>query len=257
MVFPVRPGGVIARRANSASGVASLESRLGAALIHQWEVPESDSPLITLNGSNVSQLNDRKTGSTAHEEQATAGNQPAHFDSGGLGGRPYIQLQDSNRFLSAPINVSAGHRVALYVVMQPTWGSLSHAVSLECRGPGAVYYMSTYNTPRHRMYCAFTGGAQDPNITSPAYAASWRLFAMRPLATGARCEIDNALTTPAYTGSDTVGALTTANIGAISGIHSGTGTLFGFAALVDESTDAAARHQHVIDYLNETYGTAY
>lgn len=245
----------------SGAEIGALETLLGPALRYQYQVPASDSPLITIDGSDtVEQLNDWVSGSTTHMVQATAASRPQYGATAGLNGRPGITIHSRARFLSAAISVAAGNRVALYAGVKAPLDAFNH-VHVNVRGPspGTIYYLATDpSTSEHRMLCAFSGGSQNLLIGTPAPGSTHRVFAIRPAASGAVAEIDNAPTSPNYTGTDTVAEMNLLAFGnhAVADA-SALNAVLSFIYLVDLSSDVAARHQHVIDHINTEYATAY
>ncbi len=69
------------------------------SLTPSFWVDFSDAASVTLNGSNVSQIND-KSGFARHATQATAGNQPA-YTSGGFNGLNCATFDGTTKFLAS------------------------------------------------------------------------------------------------------------------------------------------------------------
>jgi len=181
-----------------------------SAIGYWWEVPAAAGPLLTLNGSNVVSLVDRISGVPATQADPLA--QPEHHASGGPGDIPYTAFQDVDRFLAATISNPAGSRVGIYAVVQI--GGTSGRSVLWARS-GASYGLEFYNgAGSFAVGAGFTGGDQFVSATtSPPFDSSWHLLSLRPLATGARFEIDGVLASPSVTGADTLKAMTTQVIG--------------------------------------------
>jgi hypothetical protein len=79
----------------------------------------ADAGTITLNGSTVSQWND-KSGNARHVSQATGANQPTRTLNG-LNGLPVVTFDGGIKFLSAAnTNISAGDAVSMVSVYQST-----------------------------------------------------------------------------------------------------------------------------------------
>lgn len=228
----------------SGGGTPSLAA-LGADLLHHWEVPAADSPLITLNGSNVSQLNDRVGG--IHAVQAVAGNQPAYVANGGPNNQPYINLQDGTRGLVARIlPIGAANRTGMYAVFAA--GTQFHAIRIT---QDAVAGIEPYfvNLTAFHSRTEFTGGSQDVAVVTPAWNTAWHLHAMRPLATGALSQIDGVTTNPTHTGSDTLKAMNQADIGSVAGNANGN-----VAMLILVSDPTASKDAIVKAYVRARYG---
>lgn len=229
----------------------SLRATLGADLLYWWEVPASDSPLITLNGSNVSQLNDRVA--SAHMVQATAGNQPAYHSSGaGPNSLPYIELQGTTRNMLATISIGAANRAGLYVVQSvPSAAADRVAFSLRSGG-GATTAVAVWGASplaTHYFYSiAFTGGVQTSEVTAPLADTSYHLAVVRPLASGALAAVDEVSLAPAVTGTDTLGAMDTAQIGHATVARGN----FRMALIVNNPT--AAKHEAVLSYVRAREG---
>jgi hypothetical protein len=215
---------------------------LGSDLLHWWE-PSAET--TTLNGSNVSQLNDRIGG--AHAVQATAVNQPSYVADGGPGGRPCLTFQDAARWVLATVNLSAGHRTGMYVVAAHPAAGLAVTCSLRLAGTNQMSPFAQVGQGFHQRI-NFTGGAQDLNITAPARNTNWNLFAMRPLASGALSQIGTTTTTPNFSGVDTVGAVDQFYAG-----HTvSAGGSFAFCALVTNPT--SEKDAYVREYINRVFG---
>jgi hypothetical protein len=84
------------RRRSSGGAPAWTPTALGSALA-LW-LDAGDASTITLNGSTVSQWND-KSGNGRNASQATAANQPTYTPSG-LNGKPVLTFDGSDDFLS-------------------------------------------------------------------------------------------------------------------------------------------------------------
>jgi hypothetical protein len=213
-----------------------LVAELGSTLLYMWQVPASGDARITIDGSNnVSQLNEWKAGS-ANFTQSTAGNRPAYHATGGPNNAPYIELQDTARWLRATISISAANRTGLYIMQAlPNVAATRFCAGL-CDGTSNPILRPYTDGSKFRGYANFTGGAQDPLVTSPTLNTSWHLFAQRPLASGALYQIDGVTTTPDLTGTDTLTAISRALIGRDAATFSG-GSVAMMVAVSDASAD--------------------
>ncbi len=232
--------GARALRAFVPRGSAPTLDGLGSALKYWWEV---DSSHVTLNGSNVSQLDERVA--AAHATQATAGNQPAYTTAGGPNGLDCITLQDTGRRLNATISVAAANRYGVYVVSSvPSSGG---RVPSECAASGATIVAIGYRNAgltQLEGYADFTTAPQTAVVTSPAHDANFHLHAFRPLASGALYEVDGSVVTVDFTGTDTVKAYDTFRVGYGSALSAGA---FWAAFIVDDSNDT--NDQIIKDYV--------
>ncbi len=204
--------------ATFADFVTTLRDELNAveadSARHLW-VPEPST--VTLNAGNLSQINE-SWGGARHLIQATAANQPAWVTSGGPNNRPYINLQDTGRFMLATAlpSIPDANRVGMYMVGAVAGSSGVQRVLAESLNAanGAVQSFQENTSNRFAFQgTIFTGGAQTLSITSPARDTAWHLFAIRPLDTGALGQIDGATVTPNYAGSDTLDDQTQMRVG--------------------------------------------
>jgi hypothetical protein len=167
---------------------------LGAALLHWWE-PRAAA--VTLNGSNIS-ASAKLVGGGPALSQGTAGNQPAWVNDGsGPGGRPVVHLHDSVRRMTAALTeLAAGHRTGVYaVVSHSTADADRFATTLHHTAPTTAHHFYSRNaaSPQGlKMFADFTTGT-DFNATVNDFVAGYVLRSFRPLATGARGEINGTL----------------------------------------------------------------
>lgn len=228
------PGGA----SMSAGGGPSL-SALGADLLHWWEVPVSSSPLITLNGGNVSQLNDRVSSGAAHMVQATAINQPLYEATGGPRGEPCTSAQDVARFMEATFAIGAGNRAGVYAVYQQA--AVASRTTINSTPVGIFR-----NVNDTTGYLTFTGGPQ--NSVKNGVDANWHLHSLLPFATGAHAQHDGINVDTDFTGSDTVVAYTQ-----LFWFHNGTaGGKLACVIIVQDIT--AAKDAIVKQYVRARYG---
>lgn len=94
------------------AGTAWTPANLGSAL-SLW-LDASDSSTITLNGSTVSQWND-KSGNARHVSQATATNQPT-YSATGLNGKGSLSFDGSDDILSTPTAFPSLDNFSVFVV---------------------------------------------------------------------------------------------------------------------------------------------
>jgi hypothetical protein len=196
-----------------------------------------DASTITLNGSTVSQWND-KSGNARHVSQATAANQPT-LTASGLNGKPEIRFDGVNDYLAAASPL-IGTTHSLFVVFTPTienqtgslfgqWsagqnGRFTILVNQISSGAPGAGFLNTFNA-------SATGGGGSGGlavevaisnaptlITSISTTGSeqWKLFK-----DGA--EWDSATIASVYTGVNSA-------IGSLNG----TGSLFPFDGTVSE-----------------------
>lgn len=169
---------------------------LGSNLLHWWE-PRFG--LVTENSGNVAEIAALMGG--ANETQATSGNQPLWVNDGsGPGGRPFITYQDINRRLAAAVSYALGNRHGVYVIAKHGGsGSFREVLNIGTSVTDDVRFAETTGPA---FYMLGLTGPQAFAITSPSFDTGWHLRSYRPLSTGARSEIDAALTTPNFTGSN-------------------------------------------------------
>ena len=229
-------------------GGGSILAGLGADLLHHWEVPESSSPLITLNAVNVAQLNDRVAASADHMIQGTAGLQPSYNATGGPDSLPCIDLQDTGRIINATVSHASGNRLGLYVVFKAS-GSNVRTVISSLNGAATLAPCNFFRlNAEFGINTVFEGAADDFVLTVPAIDTNWHLLAVRPLATGALLQIDGATTTPDLSRSD--GFI---DFGIIS-IGHGTTAGGSVAAYLVVDNPTAAKDTIVKAYVTSTYG---
>jgi hypothetical protein len=115
---------------------------------------------ITLNGSTVSQWND-KSGNGRHATQGTASAQPAYTASG-LNGRPVLTFDSTNDFLGTALTLP--HPLSMYAVAQfnPLGGVNARAIL----GSGNLSYALGYlnAAPASNAYALW-----NPNVNGGAY----------------------------------------------------------------------------------------
>lgn len=86
-----------------------------------WFDP-SDAASVTLNGGNVSQIND-KSGNARHAAQGTAGNQPPYVTAG-MNGKNIIQFTATNHLLgTSSYTVTQPHTMVVVIKMNDLTGS--------------------------------------------------------------------------------------------------------------------------------------
>lgn len=215
------------------AGSIDLVAALGPRLLRFWQVPLDPSPLVTLNGGNTAQLNDR-VASPAHMAQASVGAQPLyHADGFGPNSRPWIETQDAARYLSAAVSIPAGNRAGFFFVGK-------------CGDNNGFYTLRITHVSggQTRLHCSstvfgfrvqFTGGQQVPGIADPPKDLLEHLFAILPASTGAKLEIDGAETTSNLSGTDTLTEITTVAFGSPSSL-SDAGAGLAMLAIVNDPT---------------------
>lgn len=212
---------------------------MGADLLHFWRVrPDT----VTLNGGNISAIS--ALAGSADMAEATTAQQPLYHADGGPSGQPYLELQDSARNIGAAISVAAGHRVGMFAVVA------NGGVNTVAASSSTVYQISAHSAGQFRHSVGFSGGVQAVNATSPAGDSDWHVRAIIPAAAGALSQIDGATTTPNFTGTDTVGALSSVHFGFLNAIVCGGK---GACIIMVDDVDAA-KAALVYAYVNARYG---
>lgn len=230
-----------------ADGGAPSLAGLGASLLHHWEVPDASSPLITITGSVVDQLNDRVGGAHA---TASGASRPTYSAQYAPGNQPYLEMSNQH-FLRATISLAAANRAGLYIFgrFAGVLGSSRFLGQIYVDG-GASNVVVRYETTEklsHRV--VFTSGFQAPVINTPYLDQDWHLFKILPASTGAKSRIDNVTATDSFTGSSTVVASDRFSFGHPAGtISDGRAAL---ALIVDDPTDA--KDAIVSDYVAAIY----
>jgi hypothetical protein len=224
-----------------------------ADLATYWEVPDASSPLITLNGGNVAQLNDRI--GTAHAVQDNPANRPAYVATGGPNNAPYINIQDVARKLTADTTGSTGHgagnRVGYYIVAKAGPDNLTQIVHITDSGPSAgIHSLRRHVDKFFQQMTDNAGVGETLEMTVPALDQAWHLFACRPLATGWLSQIDGATTTPNFTKSETLLSIQRMTIGRYAA-DSGQGSVAAVIGVVDPT---AAKDALVKEYVSARYG---
>lgn len=235
-------------------GAVPSLAALGTDLLRHWEVPAASSPLITLNGGNVSQLDDRV--GTGHLVQANASLQPAYSASGGPNDAPYINIQDAARRLGtiASLGHAAGKRLGIYCVIATSGGATTETVwgvTTDADPFAGSPVCSAYQASSARGVNAKPNGAAQQNlfpITSPTLTSAWQVVSVEFLAAGMLCRIDGSSTTPNYTGSAAADTALSARIG----YTANSGGKFAFACVVD-NIDTTKRTV-LESYINSVYG---
>jgi len=164
---------------------------------------EVDAAHVTLNGGNVSQLNDR-CGNAWHLTQATASQQPAYHSSGfGAKSIPYIEGNDVSDYLATSTpSLAAGTRTHWLVGAVDTSGDRRLFVADDQDPPGS------YSSSHIFIQAKATGGgsyqfSQSNDFVTVAGAdTNPHVFRIKLIASGARTwEIDGTAGTPQWTGN--------------------------------------------------------
>src|SRR3972149_2057877 len=186
---------------------------------HVWlEVSAAN---VTLNGANVSQLNDRW--GTYHCTQATASLQPLYVASGGPNNLPYTVPNDADDILTnTAISLSSGRRIRMYFVVTQHASGVMAPCAVLC-GPGdAALYRSGGSFVMEAE--PEPGGLQQITLSSPAADTAWHTASIEFLASGLVGKLDGAAISPAFTGTSGCDSVDAINVGDPRG--SGGGHLF-------------------------------
>lgn len=226
--------------ATDSAAVPTLDG-IAASLVYHWQVDDTH---VTLNGGNVSQLDERVAG-VADAVQATAGNQPAYTTAGGPNALDCITMQDTARNMIATISVAAGNRHGIYIVSSvPAANGRIPTTFVTGTGADTLLGIRSGGSVAFEGQCAFTTTPQVSVLTVPAHDVLWHLHALRPLASGAVYEIDGAPVTTDFTGSDTVRQYAQFFLGYPAAVSGGT---FWACFVTSESGDATT--QAIEDYV--------
>lgn len=243
------------REGRATSGIPTINPIATVpGLLYWWQVPASGSPLMTLNGGNLSAITERVAGA-ANMAEGTAAQQPLYVANGGPNDKPYLSLQDSARNIGATVVIGAAHRVGMFAVARQASSGVPSTVVASARAGagGNRYIMSLDGSSRYRFECTFTGGTQAINATtSPANNGAWRIRAILPLAAAAASQIDRVDTNPTFTGTDTVQSITSVHFGFENAI-----VCAGDAAsimMVDLTVNSAVAIPAVYAYYAAEYG---
>lgn len=246
MSLPIEYLSVLNKSSGEAALIDALLDALGADLWHWWE-PSSDTITLHSNG-NLRYLDDRITGVASRAIQEDENLSPAYSATSGPNNRPGVTLQSTSRVMSASISIPADHRVGFYALLKAD--GLTRIAARITGSGNNIMQPYWQGTTAFRALVDFTAAIQNISITSPAKDTNWHLRALRPLATGALCQIDGSTTTPNFTGSGTVKAMDTFQIG--QGVSSG--GVFASAMLVDNPT--AAKDTAVKNYYRSKFNLA-
>jgi hypothetical protein len=223
-----------------------ITDRLGASLLGCFEVPATDDATIDVIAGRVQSINDATGGGPAMAA-VTAGNRP-HYRTGASGpnGEPYLEV-DTGLYLEVPFSVVGSNRVCLYVVMMAPSdpGAVRDVVTMS--GVGTSRLRIDGSADRYVHVQSFDSAGQVTlSLTSPPLVLGrWHLHALRPLASGARSEIDGLATTPNFATADFGAEITTVRVGSSGAAAGAVKAIY----LVDDPSDA--EHAEIFDYVYE------
>jgi len=172
---------------------------------HVWI--EVSAGTVTLNGANVSQINDRWAGAY-HCVQATASKQPLYVATGGPNNLPYItpnSVDDALRNTS--ISLSAARRLRFYKVLAQASSGVTTVLTIRRTSTEAVVQMYSDATDFHMYSIANGEAAQDKLLTSHPLDTAWHAVSLQYLATGTVGFVDGTAIAPAFTGSPGAAAI--------------------------------------------------
>lgn len=228
---------------------------LGAACLNVWMVPPEDpyagggGPLLTLDGSNASQLDDFGGAGADNMAQATAGQRPAWRTSGGQDDRPYFEAQDTGRVMLCNPSIGNPNRTAIIVV-----GYVSAAERRLIRdvNVGASHIIIERGASGgFQFFARDTGGALNAAVaTTPAGDSNWHAFVFQPRATGWVTEVDEVGINPDFSDTDALAAIDSARLFS-NQANSGGG--IALRAHVDTMDDA--RKAVTMRFVRENYPT--
>lgn len=223
-------------------------SPLGEDLLHHWEVPQSTDPRITLNGSNVAQLNDRAT-AAKHLSQSSPSSQPPFQATGGANSQPCISIA-GHTLANATLAIAAGERLGIYGVFStPATGTCS-TWELTAAADGI---------PQARF--AFSGGVWNASmsdesvvVASPAHTASFVKTATEYFPAGRVLRIGSTTVSPAPVSNGACAAITIASLGNLASPVSGLGKFCSLVVVKDIHVNTAFKQAIVDAYFLARYG---
>jgi len=191
------------------------------ALAPKLWLDAADTDTITLNGSTVSQWDD-KSGLNRHATQATAGNQPANTPAG-LDGKRVLTFDGSNDFFSVDLDFLANVSHSAFIVTKPTIYSNIYGAATAAAGAKSLH-IGFNGSANYRMN--FWANDYGPALTANFRAGSanilnfaWtsgigkQIFANG----GSEGSNTNAGTIGTMSGGGRIGHTTTASHGAFGG----------------------------------------
>jgi hypothetical protein len=178
-------------RARAAAPSISVQERLGAALLHWWQVPAEEGEFMELDDTgNASILADRVAGADA--VQLTQSIRPPFHASGAVAA-PYLDLSASPRSLIAPIAIPAFNTVAFYVVCRLGTTSRYTFIAQRLGGSPAGSFMRRITSDTMVLQFLLEdgmGGVSGMLNNAPLPSDQLHLLAMLPTAPTAGCYVD-------------------------------------------------------------------
>lgn len=229
----------------SAAGINPIAA-LGADLLYWWE---ASAATVTLNGSTVSQVNER-VGGARHLVQATGANQMLWEAAGGPNGQPCLTFNDTGDTMLATslAGIADGNRVGIYnVAAVGGTANIRYVVETLNAANGLVQSLGE-ETNEFRFHNTFTGGAQAITPATPARDTDFHVFASRPLASAALSQVDGVTTNVTFTGNDTLDDQTQLRLGR----NTASAGKWCSTMLVVNPTDA--KNTIVLAYYAQRYG---
>lgn len=243
-------GAAVGRSSATANVLEAMLYPLGSDLLHHWEVPPQGSAFLTLNSGNISQLNDRAAAGK-HLAQGTAINQPAYFATGGANNQPYLQSQDTARYLiNSALSIEDGTRIGIYAVYALVGGSASR-VPWQLLNTAVTQSIATYfqtTSSAQALVRTSGGGLQFNALSVPSLTSNWVRGSIEFFASGLTGRINGSAITPAFTGSLGPAAIGAARIG--SPTESGCK----FACLIVVTNPDTTKRGIVESYIAARYG---
>jgi hypothetical protein len=174
-------------------------AQLGASLA-LW-LDADDASTIMLNGSTVSQWND-KSGNARNVLQATAANQPA-YNTTGINSKPALVFDGVNDTLKSTANlgISGTQTFSIFAVHAFSWASAR--VALAFGTSGRYHHMAS--TASNQYWTGYDGGTQVATYTPSAPATPYMIGIERTGNTGASWNVFQNGSALALTAGNNVG----------------------------------------------------
>ena len=224
----------------------------------------ADSNTITLNGSNVSQWND-KSGNDNHLLQGTADNQPTYDATGWTGAKPTVSYNDATEYLStasAGFDVMDGGDVSVFFVEKLSLFNNKYMFNQFVTGESEatnLQFSFLGNTPRPAVSWEYGSGTNENiEFLSIAYNTNDTVIYTSRNTTDnvVNCIWDDGTPTVdlnrAYTNNATGGADSFFNLGGLRGGQSSTFLVAEF--IVYKKLVTEAERQIVNSYLKTKWG---
>ncbi len=213
--------------------IDALAAAIGADLVGLWE-PSRGTTVVSGRVDSIVPVYGSGT-----LQAVASGNRPLYVDGlGGPGGKAFLRIDATGRYLDATISHAAGNRISLCIVHKVD-SLVSTYVSMQLIN-GADDNLFFNGTTNFIVKGAFTtAGEVTVTVTSPAVdTTTWHLTALHPYASGAVLEMDGTATSPNFATSQTKLAMTTLRVGHTS--SSGGGSVAGIYFIANASTTYTA-----------------